>query len=48
MWRSDGWRSVSDEVLEGRHRIQDLERGGKVSVEEVLGGKNTRWCFQTT
>ena len=47
LWRRDGRRSVSDEVLEGRHRVQDLERGGNVSVEDVLGGKDTSWCFQT-
>ena len=47
LWRSDGRHSVSDEVLEGRHRVQDLEKGGNVSVEDVLGGSGTKWCFQT-
>ena len=47
MWRSDGRHSISDEVLEGRHRVQDLKRGGNVSVEDVLGGKDKSWRFQT-
>ena len=47
LWRSDGRHSVSDEVLEERHKIEDLERGGKVSVKDVLGGSDTKWCFQT-
>ena len=48
LWRSDGRHSVSDEVLlGGRHRVQDLEKGGNVSVEDVLGGIDTRWCFET-
>ena len=48
LWRSDGQHSVSDEVLlGGRHRVQDLEKSGNVSVENVLGGQDTRWCFET-
>ena len=47
LWRSDSHRTVSDEVLQGKHRIQDLERDGNVSVEDVLGGRGTRWKFQT-
>ena len=48
LWRSDGRHSVSDEVLlGGRHRVQDLEKSGNVSVENVLGGQDTRWCFKT-
>ncbi len=47
LWTSDGRRSVSDEVLGERHKIRDLEKGGNVSVEDVLGGNDTRWCFQT-
>ena len=47
LWRSDSRHCVSDEVLSGRHKIKDLEKGGMVSVEEVLGKRGIRWEFPT-
>ena len=47
VWRSNSQHTISDEVLSERYKIKDLEKGGKVSVDDVLGGKNTRWSFPT-
>ena len=47
LWRSDGRGCVSDEVLMGRYKIKDLEKGGMMSVEDELGRRGIRWEFPT-
>ena len=47
LWSSDAQNCVSDEVLSGRYTIEDLEKGGKVSVEGVLGKRGIKWEILT-
>ena len=47
LWRADGQNCVSDEVRSRRYRIKDLEQGGEVSVEDVLGRRGIRRDFRT-